>query len=238
MLSGCRAVGLSAGQGAPVATHGAKIANFHGKLAMAPRTIKVVTVAALVAVAAYWYWSPFLAVRQLQSAAEKRDADAFNEHVDYQKLRASIKSQYSDRWADKFGKTADSDNDFARLGAAFGNIIGKAVVSPIVDALVRPETIMRAMQVGHLSITATDKRPADTPPQSAVNPTNQTNVEPRNEHGKVTWAYERQGVNKVIAFATDPKHPDEQNEDKLGLVLQRSGFATWKLSEVRLPAMN
>lgn len=205
---------------------------------MTSSTIKVVAVAAIVTVAGYWYWSPFLTVRQLQSAAQRRDASAFNEHVDYPELRESIKSQYSGSLADKVGKTADSDNDFAKLGAAFGNIIGNAVVSPIVDSLVRPETIMQAMQVGRLSITAADKQPTDTPAQSAVNPGNQTSAEPRSEDVKVKWVYERQGVNRVIAYATDPKRPDEQKQDKFGLVLQRSGFATWKLTEVRLPAMN
>lgn len=202
------------------------------------RTIKVVAVAAIVTVAGFWYWSPFLTVRELQSAAQKRDASAFNEHVDYPALRESIKSQYSGRLADKFGNAADSGNDFAKLGTAFGNIIGKAVVSPIVDALVRPETIMRAMHVGRLSITAADKHPTDIPAQSAVNSGNQSSAEPKNEVGKVKWVYEREGVDKVIAYATDRKRPDEQNQNKFGLVLQRSGFATWKLTEVRLPVMN
>jgi hypothetical protein len=38
---------------------------------------------ALLALAAYWYWSPFLALKQIQSAARAQDADAFNRHVDY-----------------------------------------------------------------------------------------------------------------------------------------------------------
>lgn len=205
---------------------------------MASKAIKVVVVAAAVAIAAYWYWSPFLAVRQLQSAAEKRDADAFNQHVDYPELRASIKSQYSGRLADKFGNAADSGKDFAKLGAAFENFIGKAVVSPMVDALVRPETLMRAMQVGLFSETVTDELPNETPAQSAVNPGTPNSVEPEYKNGKVKWTYERQGVDKVTAYVTARMRPDEQNQNKLGLVLHRSGFATWKLTEVRLPGMN
>ena len=153
-------------------------------------------------------------------------------------LRASIKSQYSGRLAEKFGNAADSGSDFAKLGVAFENFIGKAVVSPMVDALVRPETLMRAMLVGRFSETVTDELPNETPAQSAVNPGTPNSVEPEYKNGKVKWTYERQGVDKVTAYVTARMRPDEQNQNKLGLVLHRSGFATWKLTEVRLPGMN
>ncbi len=205
---------------------------------MASKAIKAAAVAAIVAIASYWYWSPFLTVRQLQSAAQKKDSDAFNEHVDYPKLRESIKNQYADRLTDKFGKAADADpdNDFAKLGAAVGNLIGRAVVNPVVDAMVRPEMIMQAMQYGHLSITRKDKQPGDTLPKSEGNP----DIPPRAKRSddKPKWVYERKGPNQVIAYATDPKRPDRENEEKFGLVLQRSGFANWKLTEVRLPALS
>lgn len=202
---------------------------------MASKTIKVLVVAAAMAIAAYWYWSPFLAVRQMRAAAHSRDADAFDAHVDYLKLRESIKNQYSGGLADKFGNAAASGDDFAKLGAVFGDIIGKAVVSPMVDALVRPENLMRAMQVGRLSEPVTDEHSSDTAAQSAVNPGKPKSVESEDKDDKVKWTYERQGVDKVTAYATDRTRPDEQNQKKLGLVLQRSGFATWKLTEVRLP---
>jgi hypothetical protein len=203
---------------------------------MISKVIKAAAVAAIVATAGYWYWSPFLTVRQLQLAAQKRDAVAFNAHVDYPRLRESIKSQYSDRLSDKFGKAADADNDFAKLGAAVGNLIGRAVVNPVVDAMVRPEIIMQAMQSGHLSITVKDSPPSETPPKPEGNSDGQ--AAPERKDDKPKWVYERKGVNQVIAYATDLKKPDAQNQDKFGLVLQRSGFATWKLSEVRLPALN
>lgn len=128
---------------------------------MASKAIKAAVVATLVAVASYWYWSPFVAVWQLQSAAQKKDADAFNEHVNYPKLRESIKGQFSAMLANKLGKPADSDSDFAKTGAAaLGTMIGMAVMNPFVDAMVRPEIIMRAMQDGQLSPKATQPRDA------------------------------------------------------------------------------
>ena len=205
---------------------------------MTSKTIKAVVVAAAAVVAAYWYWSPFLTVRQMQAAARSRDAAAFNQHVDFPRVRESIKNQFSDKLADKFGKTSGSDNDIAKLGAAFGNLLGRAVVNPLVDALVRPETIMQAMEYGRLTVAASDKQPTDAPSKAEGNPDGQSSTGRESGDGKVRWSYERIGTDKVIAYATDPKKPDEGNQDKFGLVMHRNGFATWKLVEVRLPASN
>ena len=49
------------------------------------------------------YWSPILALRSLQTAAQDGDAEAFNEHVDYPRLRDSVKGQFSATLAQKLG---------------------------------------------------------------------------------------------------------------------------------------
>lgn len=200
---------------------------------MASKALKAAAVVAALAIAGYWYWSPFLAVRQLQSAAQKRDASAFSEHVDYPKLRESLKGQFSAMFADKLGNPADSDNDFAKAGAALGTMIGMAMVNPFVDAMVRPETVMRVMQDGQLSPKYT--QPNDAPVQSTGKADKQAGTEPKAD--KLKWVYERKGVDKLIAYATDPKKPNEENQKKFSLVLQRSGFADWKLTEFRLPVL-
>lgn len=201
---------------------------------MTSKLIKAAAVAVIVAIAGYWYWSPFLTVRQLKSAAQNRDADGFNEHVDYPKVRESLKGQFSDMLAAKIGKSADSDNILANAGAALGTMIGMAVMNPLVDAMVRPETIMRAMRNGQMS--PNNNQSGDARAQSDGNSGNQAGAEPKDDKPK--WAYERKGVNKVIAYATDAKHPGEKNQKEFGLVLQRSGFADWKVVEVKLPALN
>jgi hypothetical protein len=198
---------------------------------MTSRASKAALVVAVAAIAAYWYWSPYLTVRQLQSAAQNKDADAFNRHVDYPKLRESLKGQFSGMFADQMGR---QDNDLARAGSVVGTLIGMAVVSPFVDAIVRPETIMRAMQDGHLSPKGETRGEPKTALDAPANPAAQKDEAPR----KPKWTYRRAGVNQVIAYANDVRQPDQPDEDKLALVLQRSGFANWKLSDVRLPALN
>jgi hypothetical protein len=80
-------------------------------LARTRNTLITVFVLAIAALVAYWYWSPFLALKQMQSAARAQDADAFNRHVDYPRLRDSLKGQMAARMAaelDQSGSAAGS----------------------------------------------------------------------------------------------------------------------------------
>ena len=196
---------------------------------MTPKIIKTAAVVTVVAIAGYWYWSPFLAIRQMQSAAQAKDADAFNERVDYPKLRESLKGQLSAVMGEQMTKTQDAGNPFAALGS----MLGLAMVDRFVDAMVRPETVMRAMQDGQMSPVAV--KPSDAPAPTSSNPDSQAPAEAREDKPK--WTYERKGVDKLIAYATDPQKPGAQNSEKLGVVFERSGFANWKLTEVRLPVL-
>lgn len=198
---------------------------------MISKTIKAASVAAVLAIASYWYWSPILAVHQLQSAAEKKDADAFNERVDYPKLRESLKGQFAALMGERLVKPEDAGNGFAALGT----MLGLALVNQFVDAMVRPEAVMRAMQDGQLAPKANPPSDSPAPTPSAGKPDVSAKVEPQEDKPK--WAYERKGVDKLIAYASDPKRPEAPNQEKLGLVFQRSGFADWKLTEFRLPAL-
>ena len=195
---------------------------------MTSKAIKTTAVLAIIVIASYWYWSPFLAVQQMRSAAEKQDADSFNERVDYPKLRESLKGQFSALLGEQMAKTQESGNPFAALGA----MLGGAMVNQFVDAMVTPEAVMRAMQNGKMSPKpkSSEVTPSAEPTASAPQP------EP--SASKPKWTYDRKGVDKLIAYATDPEKPLAPNAEKLGVVFERNGFANWKLTEVRLPTMN
>lgn len=201
---------------------------------MSTKSLKIAAVTGILvvaAIAAYWYWSPYLAVRQMQTAAQERDAEAFNERVDYPKLRESFKSQFSALMADQLGQTAASDTPFAALGA----MLGMALADRMIDALVRPETMMRAMQNGHLSPSG--KQPSTASPSEAdVGAQGAPNDATSPKKDKPKWAYERKSTNSLVAYAINPAKPELDNSQRLGVVFQRNGFADWKLTEVRLPA--
>ena len=93
----------------------------------------------------YWYYSPYLALNKIRDAAQRKDADAFNEWVDYPKVRESLKGQI----AAVMAKKAASSNDEYSL---FGTMLGMALVNLMVDALVRPESVMQAMQISEMKL--------------------------------------------------------------------------------------
>jgi hypothetical protein len=164
-------------------------------------------------VGSYWYYSPYLSIKAMREAAQAKDADAFNDKVDYPKVRESLKGQMSALMAEKLGTPDTAGNGFA----AFGALLGMAMVNQVVDAFVRPEMVMRSMQSGEFK---------PVPPLGKDSPTGEP--EPK----KVEWTLERKGTNKVIARAQELGQP-APNQD-FGLVLERYGFADWKLTEIRL----
>lgn len=169
---------------------------------------------AVASIAAYWYWSPYLAVKQLHAAAQAKDADAFNDRVDYASLRESFKGQFSAMLTDKLGKTDDTKTGFAAMGAALGMLMANQMI----DALVRPETMMRVMQEGKMA------------PKVDGAPSNEASRQEKPE-----WQFERKSIDKLIAYPKKAGTTPGEGEKQVGFVFQRSGFATWKLTELRLP---
>jgi hypothetical protein len=170
-----------------------------------------------VGVAGYWHYSPYLTLHTMRTAIEQKDVQAFNERVDYPKVRESVKSQLATRLAGQMGSDADegqSSKSFKALGAAFA----MALANPLVDAVVRPEFVMAAMSKGEIEVVPGEVK-------EAVGVT-----EPKKSKPK--WTFDRQGPNKLVVYAKDPEN---QGEVKIGLVLERSGFAHWKLTELDLP---
>lgn len=194
-----------------------------------PQRLAAVALAVLVllAGAGYWYLSPFLAVRQLQEAAQRGDAEAFNAHIDYPRLRESLKTQLTALLAQKLGAPKDGGSPLSALG----NVIGSSLVNPLVDTMVRPETVMAAMQNGRLGRGASEPVPPAPPAPGSAPADN-----PAPEPNKARWIIERQGASRITAYAVDPARPEKPNSERLGLVFERSGFADWKLTDLRLPA--
>lgn len=178
----------------------------------------VALLAACLAVAAYWYWSPFLAIKEMQSAAKEKDADAFNTHVDYPRLRESLKGQLASLMAEQMGKSTDTKNPLEALGT----MLGLAMVDKMVDAMVRPEVVMHGMESGQFS-----------PKSSSIDGTRTADGH-TNPSDKPKWSYVRKGADKLIAY---PEAAAGTDDRKVGIVFERSGFADWKVTELRLSSL-
>lgn len=176
---------------------------------MSPRSSKLlgfIAPALLLAVAAYWYWSPLLALGQMKAAAKASDATAFNAYVDYPRLRESLKSGVMGQMG--LPQPAAGDRQV-------GGLLGNVLVSGLIDALVRPEMVMRMMKEGAVR--------AEREPEPSAEP---------EQDKKTDWVTQREGMNTLIAYVGDAADPVEK---RLGLVMERSGFASWRLVGMRMP---
>lgn len=180
---------------------------------MSPTTKKVTLAAISIAIAglaAYWHYSPYLAMKSLRSAAESKNAQAFNEGVDYPRLRESIKTQMSDIMTAQVSNSQADQSGFAAMGAA----LAKALINPMIDMMVSPSFMMAAMARGDLDIPSGNAKPAQ--PQ---------------EKREVRWDFRREGLNRVVA---SPVNKDQPLGEQPAVVFERTGFADWKLVELRL----
>ena len=82
----------------------------------------------------YVYFSPHLALREIEAAAKRHDTSALSERVNFPAVRASLKQQIKAR-IDQGAQ--QSTNPFAALGSALAG----ALTDPAVDALVTPDNV-------------------------------------------------------------------------------------------------
>ena len=180
------------------------------------KSAAAVIVLGCIALAAWWYWSPLLVLRSMQSAARSGDAAAFNRHIDYPAVRLDLKRQLAAR----IGQTLEAPGGGGRLGAIgaqFGGAMGNLLVDKLVEALVRPATVMHAMHTGRFTTPPADgaEAPASSPGASPA---------PAPSPG---WSITREGSDKMIARAAQDGH--------MAVVLERRGFADWQVTALTLP---
>jgi hypothetical protein len=109
-----------------------------------------VAVAIAIGVAAYWVAAPYVVMHQLQRAAQARDTEALDAHVDYPALRESLRGQVSATLADKIG--------------ALGSAIGMAVANPLINIAVQPDAVAASLRSGRwetVAATAANPPPDD-----------------------------------------------------------------------------
>lgn len=159
-------------------------------------------------------------------AAQAQDADAFNQYVDYPKVRESLKGQFAALVA---GDLAGGTNRGpATTGRALGALFGMALADRMIESLVRPEVVMAAMNQARI------QGPDAKPEKSAKTGGTAKGPWTADAPIQVAWSLERKGMNRVIALVSDAAKPTTA-EAQIGFVFDRSGFADWKLTEIRLP---
>lgn len=139
-------------------------------MAKQSKGIPAALLAVVVAVAAYWYWSPLFVVHQMKEAVRVHDVEAFNSHVDFPALRENMKDDIA-------GKPGDD------ALSGFGRLLGGVVV----DALVRPEAVMFVLEHGDFAKKHSERHEE-----------RDRGEEPASGEAKPKWVTERDGVNRYI----------------------------------------
>lgn len=167
----------------------------------------VLVLAVLVVLGAYVAAGPYLTVRAIRGAVEAQDAAALARQVDFPALRASLKTQLSDRLVRKAGPELQS-NPFAAVGLT----IAESLVGGGVDAMVTPIGLSALME-GHKTWRRFEDGVAT--PAPAADPLHDAH-----------YAYH--SPSRFTATVLD----DEG--DPIVFVMTRDGLR-WTLSDIRLP---
>ncbi len=199
---------------------------------MSTRGLKVAVVATLVVLAGLWFAAPYWTVHQMREAARDGDADRFNTYVDYPTLRENMTAQLTGSMGGNADPAGDSGSESSNAAFAIGRMLGKALATGAVQALVRPEVIMRAMQYGQWMPKKRADSTGDAPGSGTPSPT-QEGDSPSSPEDKLEWWTERSGLDKVTFYA---HRRDDPPTRKLGLVLERRGWASWQLTDIRIPS--
>lgn len=148
--------------------------------------------------------SPYVVVNTLQQAVTNNDADTLVEYVDFPLVRQHMKDQLNATMLQNMMES-ESDNPFA----AFGLVLGGALVEQMVDTLVTPAGLIQLMQRGEID------------PQAPAEPVagNDTTVE---------MAYQSWERFAVMITSTTTGNTTT-------VILQRNGLWEWRVTEIRLP---
>ncbi|MDY0743652.1 DUF2939 domain-containing protein [Paucibacter sp. R3-3] len=169
--------------------------------------------AALLLVA--FFGSPWLAVHEMRAAARAHDAAKLGTYVDFEKLRESLKRGVQ---AKLLGSERNEQGE-PSAARAFGAAVAGALLGPMVDVAITPESLARLLQ---------GQRPAQAAVGGVVAPKSEEPLVPP-EALETHFGYE--GLNRFI-FSVKKKDSDDEPVD---LVFHRDGLFGWKLAELRLP---
>lgn len=160
------------------------------------------------AVAAYVYFTPYLAIRAVQRAAESGDTRKLDQVVDFPALRTSLKDNVRSAVSHQVAGRAGS-----RIGALTGFAAG-ALASPVVDAALTPSGIAALTR----GISPGSRRTRDR----------DEGDEPLRANLDIDRGYA--GANRFEVRYRDR----DTGAERLVLILHRDGLG-WKLASVRLP---
>ena len=147
----------------------------------------------------------------MKKAAEYNDATKFSSYVNYPSLRESFKNTFKAAFNKEMMKDSNSEDGLGTLGKAFGIAMASAVIDPVVDSFVTPESLAMMME---------GKKPK-------ANERNKN--QPSNDVEKKSNI--SMGYDGIDYFVLNAKN--EKGEIQFSFVFKRNGIWNWELTSVR-----
>ena len=158
-----------------------------------------------------FYFTPHIAVYNMKKAADNKDVETLSDYVDYPAFRESLKANFNAMMASEVAKSKNN-NLFEALGAA----LAAAIINPMIDSLVTPESLAMLMK-------------GEKPQMENTRSGSRTESSHSEADTKMSMEYD--GINR---FVVKVKGKDS-SEDPVKLIFKRKGIISWKLSALRLP---
>lgn len=165
-------------------------------------------VVACVAAAALLYASPYIALRSIAKAIERKDADTVAEYVDFPALRENIKGHMLVKVQEQLQSPEMKNNPFAGLG----QVMAMGLVNQLTESLVSPAGVMLMLEKGKPG------KPADVAAAGV-------GIDTQGDKPRKDFAVDYQGWSKVFV------HPKNQPG---GFIFKRDGLMGWKLVAVKM----
>ena len=221
----CKACGNPLGPQAAESSRGVResetvLPMLRGTLRKKSKFVYVIGLGAVFAIviAVWFYFTPYLALMGMRSAAQNRDAKTFCTYIDFPVLRDNLKSELNTKMLAEMNKDQRlRDNPFSGLAL----VMGPAIINNMIDGYVSPAGVERLFKGDY---DQNSRSQSGQPPAVATQTFNPDFVS--KEKGAVITGYD-----SFNEFVVGYK-PLSGTGSKL--IFERRGLWNWKLVNIKM----
>lgn len=171
----------------------------------------------VIAILAYLYASPYLALKNLKSAAQQNDIESVSHYIDYPSVRQSLKEQLNAYMLKELRQ--DKNNEFAKLGS----MLASSMTDTLLDAVITPTGIGLMLQGKNLN-------PSHMPAQTS---SQNSDEKPGKTTEKVEYKMYYTSFNRFVINVKNT----ERHDQRVQVIMQREGL-NWKITQLIIPLDN
>jgi hypothetical protein len=173
---------------------------------------KLYTTISIILIGTWLYATPYLTIYSMKKASENNDETKFSSYINYPSLRESFKNTFKAAFNKELMKDSNEGEDgLGNLGKVFGIALASAVIDPLVESFVTPESLAMMMQ-------------GKKPKGNESNKKTATNSNEKKSNLSM-------GYDGIDYFVLDAK--DDKNEIQFSFVFKRKGVWNWELTSIR-----